>query len=325
MSARRWWSGHGRLRPHPSGRGRPRSPKNDQTTPSQSQSRPRKSHPGCSLRRSPSLRRRKNQPRPRPKKKLLRHPWWKPGRSLWKSTGPRARHAGSGHRQLRSGGTGRVRSRGGRAARAGGGPRTIRAATHRTVAGAPSLDVTGGAARCPGPVPVPPPRQLRATARARRRPSQTSSKRRPRHPLCWRSLASARTRCSRSATTAHRGSRRSLPAALATGAPRGRLGEEGATAGPGTTPTGGLVGDGVARDLRGPPGPLCLLNVAAHGLALSHGGVEGRTGARPRGTTTIAGEASVLGGGTGGCRPRGKSGGGCTLRRPTGGRRTGPA
>lgn len=272
------------------------------------------------MRRSPSQRRKKNQRRPRAKKKLLRHLWRKPGRRPWKSTGLRARRADSGHRQPRSGGTGRVPPRGGRAARVGGGPRTTRRATLRTTAGAPNPGVTGGVARSPGRVPVPRHRLLRATARAKKRPSQTSSKRCPPPPLplCWRSWASARTRCSRSATTGPRASRRSRPAARM-GARRGHR----VATGPG--PTGGVVEDVVARDLQGPPGPPCLRNGAARDPALSHGVGEGRTEAHPRDITTGAGEASVPGGGTGACRPRGKTAGGCTPLHPTGGRSTGRA
>lgn len=90
-------------------------------------------------------------------------------------------------------------------------------------------------------------------------------------------------------------------------APRG-LREEEAT-GPG--PTGGVVGDEVARGPQEPLGPPCLLNGAGHhDQALSD--VEGRTEARPRGITMGAGEVSVLGEGTGACLPRGKRGDGCT-------------
>lgn len=189
-SARRWWSGRGRLRQHPSGTGRPRSPKNDQTTASRSRSQLRRSQSGCLSKRSPSLRRGKSQwrPPPRPKKKLLRPRWKPPGRRPWRSTGQRARHADSVHHHPRSGDTGRVHPRGGHAAHAGGGPpHTTRRAMYRTTAGAPNLGVTGGVARPPGPVPVPPRRLLRATARAKR-PSQTSSKRcLPCRPHCWRS------------------------------------------------------------------------------------------------------------------------------------------
>lgn len=272
VSVRKWWKEQGRLQRHPCGTGRLRSRKSDRTTlkSSQGKSQSRRSHPECSSKRNPSLHlgrsRQSQSPERRQHHHLVKH-----GRTLQRNTGPRA-HEGSVLLQPRIGVAGPDR-RGGHAVHVGVGPLTMEGILHTTTE-AQSLEGTGDVVLSLQPGPLPVPRQLRAQAMVlSRRQNQRNSKRSLR---CWKNWASARTQCSRSATTGLRARRSRRAAQMRAQLPEGQLvtsREE--------LDAGGVAAGEVARHPSLVLEPRYRQNDVDHGQVLH---VAGLTGVHPQGT-----------------------------------------
>lgn len=271
VSVRKWLKGLERQQRHPCGIGRLRSQKSDRTTlrSSQRKSQSRRSLPGCLSRRSLSQHLGESRRSQSPERRL-RHHLVKRGRTLQKNTDPRA-HEGSALLQPRIGVADPDR-RGGHAVHVGVGPLTMEGILH-TITEVQSLEGTGGVVLSLQPGPVPVPHQLLAQAMVlSRRQNQRNSKRSLHY---WKNWASARTLCSRSATTGLK-ARRSLRAAqMRAWLPEGKLvtsREE--------LDAGGVTADEVAQRPPLVPEPQYRQKDVDHDQVLH---VAGLTGVHPQG------------------------------------------
>lgn len=279
VNVRKWLKGQGKPQLHLYGTDHPRSQRSGQTIlkSSQRKSQSRKGHPGCSSRRSWNLYLGEMCQSQGPKRKLHHH-WLKSGKSLQKSTGPRA-SGGSAVRQPKIDVAG-PDHQGGRAVPVGASPRTTEGILH-TITEVQSLVDTDGIVPSlqQGPLPVPRQPQVQAMVLSRRQ-NQRNGKR---SLLCWKNWASAKTLCNRSATTVLRARRSQRAAQTRAQLPEGHLVislEE--------LDAGGVAADEVAQRRPLVPGPRRHRKDVDHGQALH---VAGLTGAHRLGSVMGTGGA----------------------------------